>query len=334
LTRQKANPSNFPFKCTFPDPPEDKECLSILQEKLPRRIFWGHTEIFIIDSKLAREGIRSYIDLMLRHPQIRESAYIFISDKKAKKMLELTPSLERSTSEVLRELAKSKIGVEVTLKDLNQSLSGDAKAISLPWIKELPPDQRSEGKKTIPYITGTAVFKKDKMIGHINDRLTRGVLWVRNEIESYMDTVTLEEAEGYISMRLLRGHSKLLPKIENGEWKITLKVDTEDDIVQNGTNLNLMNPKFTRMLEKDLEATVQETVQAALNQVQKKMNADIFGFADAFHRKYPKQWHKAKDHWDEIFPKVKVSIEVKAYLRRPGMITAPGGFKEEEVRKK
>lgn len=310
------------------------DAMTKIQEKLPRRIFWGHTEVFIIGRKLAEEGIRSHMDFMMRHPQVREGAYVFISEKEAKPMLELLPPLERSSSEVLRELAKSKIAMKVTLKDLNARMIGDSEAVGLPWIGDVQPEPGQPKKQTIPYITGTAVFKKDKLIGHISDRTTRGVLWLRNEIQAAVVTETPKEAEGFVSMKLIRAKSHLVPKIENGKWSITLKALTEDDIVQNATNLDLMNPKFLRQLEDHLEEDIQTRVRTALDQVQKKMNADIFDFAEAFHRGYPDEWNKAKDRWDEIFPEVEVNFEVTAKVRRPGKSTVPAGLPEDEVKHK
>jgi spore germination protein KC len=38
------------------------------------------------------------------------------------------------------------------------------------------------------------------------------------------------------------------------------------------------------------------------------MKVDIFGFAEAFERKYPKEWNKEKDRWNDIFPKVGVTF--------------------------
>jgi spore germination protein KC len=305
-----------------------------LQEELPRTIFWGHDEIFVIGSELAREGIQPLLDFMVRHPQIRQSAFIFISKNKAKRQLELMPPLERSSSEVLREMARSGVGMKVSLKDVIQRLSSDAGAVGLPWVEELPDEPGQSGLKTSPYISGTAVFKKDKLVGHINDELTRGVLWLRNEIKQAMITVKPDIAEGLISMKLLRGHTRLIPKIENGKWKITVMGETEDDIVQNGTNLRLMNPKFARMLEKDVETDIQNRMQEALDQVQINMKADVLGFARAFHRKYPGIWRKEKQNWDEIFPKVEVSFNIKAHVRRPGMTNSPAGLQPNEVRQK
>lgn len=310
------------------------DAMARLQEKLPRLIFWGHCEIFIFGRKLAEKGIRSSVDFMMRHPEVREGAFIFVSAKNAKDALELAPPIERSSSEVLRELAKSKSLLSVALKDLMQQMVGDSKAVGLPWIELLPPEKDKPKNQTIPYISGTAVFKKDKLVGHINDKLTRGVLWLRNEIKLSIITIKPEGTSGFISMKMLRAETKLIPTIKNGKWKITLKAKTEDDVIQNGSNQDLMSPDITKALGRMAAADVKIRVRQALNQVQKKMNADIFGFASAFHRKYPKEWNKMKTHWDEIFPEVTVDFDIEAKVRRPGMSTLPAGVPEEEVEHK
>jgi spore germination protein KC len=172
------------------------------------------------------------------------------------------------------------------------------------------------------------------MIGFINESTTRGVLWLRDEIEQAIVTVKPEGVQGYVSMNLLRAQTKLKPEIKNGKWKITVQAETEDDIIQNATKLRLMDPKVTQMLEQQLKKDINQKIELALNQVQKEMKADIFGFADAFHRAYPAIWKKHKNHWDEIFPNVEVTVKITSKIRRPGMISQPGAIPNDEVKKK
>jgi spore germination protein KC len=143
------------------------------------------------------------------------------------------------------------------------------------------------------------------MVGQIDDSVTRGVLWLRNEIQLAIITVHPKKAKGYVSMNLLHANSKLIPKIEDGKWKITLKTESTIDIIQNTTNLDMSNPVVVKMLEQQVEKQSKNRVKTALDKVQKEMNADIFGFADAFHRAYPEIWKKEKNRWDEIFPQIK-----------------------------
>ncbi|WP_245552849.1 Ger(x)C family spore germination protein [Brevibacillus massiliensis] len=108
------------------------EAMAKLQEEFPRKIFWGHNDVFIIDEKLAKEGIRPHIDFLLRHPQTRERAFVFISRDTAREILSLNPPLERNIADVLRELAKLQIGMKVTIKDLAQMLTSDTLGGSSP----------------------------------------------------------------------------------------------------------------------------------------------------------------------------------------------------------
>jgi spore germination protein KC len=72
-------------------------------------------------------------------------------------------------------------------------------------------------------------------------------------------------------------------------------------------------------LETELEADINRRANSALTLAQKQMKADIFHFAEAFYRKYPKIWNRNKDRWDEIYPEVKVRLETNLHIEKPGL---------------
>lgn len=310
------------------------DAISNLQEKLPREVFWGQTKVIVIGDKLAKEGIRVPLDFLMRHPQPRLRARVFVADGKAKDMLAVHPPLERNPSEVLRELAKSEILMDVTLKKLLQELSEDTQGVAIPMVRILPPKQGTDPLQTIAYIHQTAVFKKDKMVGEINDKLTRGVLWLRNEMKQANVSIHLKKEKEFIATRMYRSRSELIPKIEDGKWRMTVKVVTEHNAIVNGSHLSLMSPKIIQWTQKELEKEIRDRINLTLKKVQKEQKVDILGFSEEFHRKYPKEWKTAKKDWDKIFPSVEVTLDVKAYIRRPGLNTEPPGVQENEVKKK
>ena len=74
--------------------------------------------------------------------------------------------------------------MQVTIQDIDEMLTGIAQAAAIPYVK-IKTQQTSEGKSVkYPHIDGTAVFKKDKMIGTISEAETRGILWLRDEIKA------------------------------------------------------------------------------------------------------------------------------------------------------
>ncbi|PUA40817.1 Ger(x)C family spore germination protein [Paenibacillus elgii] len=310
------------------------DAMTKLQEKLSRRIFWGHGEVFVFGEALAREGIRENIDFILRDPGPRERAEMFICKGRAQDILTLMPPLERSSAESLREMAKSQTGLKVTVKDFAEMLVSDAGAAALPWIETLPAQPGSDAKRTDAYINGSVILKKDRMVGFIDDRVTRGLLWLRDEVEAATVTLAPKEGRGLISFKILDSRTKLLPLIEGDRWSVTVRIQTEDDVIQNTTNINLVDPKVTESLEKQLSAEIEKRIREALVHPQKELHADIFNFAEAFHRRYPQLWKKEKQRWEERFPQVEVRIESRARIVRTGMATVQASQPKNEVKPK
>jgi spore germination protein KC len=295
------------------------DAISHLQERLPRELFWGHNEIYIFGHTRAEQGIREDIDFMLRSSQPRERANVFVSKGKAKDTLKLMPPLERNSSEVLRELSKFHIGMDVTLLELSEMLTGDTNTAVLPLIVTLPSESGKPPTQTISYIHGSAILKNAKMIGEIDIQATRGILWLRDEIKSSIFTVAPEQSKGYISLRMIRSSTQLIPQIMDGIWSMRVQIEADNDVQQNTTGKSLMDPDWLHTVEDSVDKAIQERLQIALKPAQKKLHADIFRFADAFHRKYPKEWSQAKDHWSEVFSSMKVEVISHSRIRRPGV---------------
>ncbi|MCQ6559579.1 Ger(x)C family spore germination C-terminal domain-containing protein [Paenibacillus mendelii] len=132
------------------------------------------------------------------------------------------------------------------------------------------------------------------------------------------------------SVRLNRGESKIIPTIAGDDWGITVKADAKYMLVQNTTKLDITSLQENRRLEDQLNREIEQRMREALIAVQ-KLKADIIGFAEAFHRKYPKQWNKEKDQRKERFPQIKVKYEISSQVISPGKRTLPAGWNEDEV---
>ncbi|MCK2005439.1 Ger(x)C family spore germination protein [[Brevibacterium] frigoritolerans] len=309
------------------------DALSKLQSKIPRKIFWGQCKVFIFGEKLAKEGIQEQLDFLLRHPQPRERANVFVSKGKGKPILESVPPMENYSGEVIRELSDLHIGMLVTLQNLDEMLTGKPRAAAIPLVKILPLEKGQKKLQGIPYIVGTAVFKKDKMTGTMTEKETRGLLWLRDEMESYTVTLNPKGVKGEISLNPVSAKVKIIPQIINDKWKVLVKIDTEGAVIQNGTNLNLSSLKAVKAVEQDFQKDIEKRLEVAFLNTQEK-KADILGLGNEFYRKYPKQFNKIENNWDEIFAEMEVEIDVAAHIRRQGYINKPAGLSEEEVKDK
>lgn len=304
------------------------DALVDVQRQFSDRIFFGHNRVLIIDEELAKEGIAEYIDFFVQHPQPRLRALVIVS-KNAEEALKTETSKDLSSSQALEEvLHLLKTGIRITLKDVFQMLRQEGGSVVLPWVQV----SDNEGEQENVQVKGAAIFDGDQLIGTIDFELKKGLLWLRDEMDLQSISVNPEEADGYITFHLIRSKTKLLPSIEGGNWKITVEIEQENEIVENQTTLDTSTEKVKRELEKDLNKTVEQQIRKTLEKVQKEMKTDAFGFAEAFERKYPKRFAQEKDHWDEIYPEVEVEINVTSRIRRIGMTTNQVGKLPKEVK--
>lgn len=311
------------------------DAVSKIQGKTSRKLFWGQCRVYIFGEKVAREGLRDEIDFLVRHPEPRNRSFLFVSEGKAGPILKIQAHLEGFIGKSLKELVDERIGVVITLKDFQQMITGAAGGAILPYINTKTFKQVEEAEnETVEPIFGTAIFKGDSMIGKIDQKMTRGVLWLIDELQGTGVTIKPKNEEGTITLDPIREHTDIVPKIENGKWKINVKIRAEGSIVQNSTDLDVMNPEVNKMLQKELGKAIEQRINQALERVQKEMKTDVFDFAAAFERKYPEKWDEAKNRWDEIFPQVEVGFDLKAYVRRPGLSTKSTGLPKQGSEKK
>lgn len=292
------------------------EAVSKLQQQLSRKVFWGHDEIIIIGERLAKEGIATPLEYLLRHPETRERANIFISKGSAKEILLLAPPNERSVAEALREMSRAQTGLDITLKELAQMLVSKSQAAVIPCLAIKPKQEKQEA---FPFIQGTAVLKDGILVGLVDAGTTRGIMWARNELDRGTVTIAPENTEGYVSFQLLRSNTEVIPNIQGNRWRIILRIHTLDDVIENTTDLDLSTSKHIEEMERKLEDDIKRRVNMAITYAQEKVNVDMFQFADAFYCKYPKIWRENKDRWSDIFPNIDVAVFADAKISRPGM---------------
>ena len=212
------------------------KALEQVQTQIPRKVFLGHLQAIIISEKVAKEGITDYLDLFLRHPRPSTHTYVFISKGSAKELLSLQTDLY-SPVELMRGIARTETLMSVTTLEVLEMLKDGDTAI--PMIEKLPPAKGKKSNQTIPYLNHTAIFNKDKMVGSMDDSLTRGAMWIRNEIKEARITIIPKNETKPVTLSVLNANTKLVPKISGNRWKMTIKGKASGMIISSETDQNL-----------------------------------------------------------------------------------------------
>ena len=297
-----------------------------LQKLFSRQIFWGQCDTYIIGEKLAKDGgLNEQIDFINRHPQPRARADLFVSQGSVAKILAITPSLEKYMGDSLEKISDLNFKNTVTVKDFQQMALGDSAGGYLPFLQIAKPKGSKKSSETMAEISGLAVFQEGKMTGMIKDKNMTGLLWVRNQIQ--LDTITGETpGGGKISLHPLHQSVKLKPTIKNGEWKVQVDVNVEGMLTQNDSYLDVMNPVSSKQAEVYLERKVKKEIRRSIHEVKNEIGTDAFGFGDAFHRSYPKEWDEVKENWDAFLPYVDYDVDLDIKILEPGLMNKTIGM--------
>lgn len=302
------------------------DAMEQLQSKIPRKIFWGHNQAIFVSEELAKEGIREHIDFFARFLDTRLRTNMFITNEKVLDIMNVEPILGTSAGEITERIAKFETGLTVDIRKFFVMADREIETAAIPWLE-------LSGDPTISFkINGIAIFKNNQMVGYIDDKMTRGVLWFRNEIDTASVTIKPTQAEkGKISFDLIESASEIIPIYHKGKWTIFLRVRTQDDVAQNETKLNVMSTSVRKQLEKELEESLKNRVQSMLDVVQKELGADILQIGRAIEIKYPKKWKEMRRDWENTFKEIDIKVLANAQIKRPGSSTKPQGIPESEV---
>lgn len=286
-----------------------------------RRIYLSHSQVLILSNEIARDGVSKYLDLFYRDPEPRLTSKVLVAKEKAGDVLETATELEKIPALNLSQLLEVSAGTSeisvVNLNDFSKRLMSKTTAPIASLV-----EVSGEGKEKKAKLAGTAVFKKDKLVGELTLRESRGLLWVINKIKSGIIIVKSPGGEGEVSLEILRANSKIMPGIKDGKPYFTVKIKEEGNLGEEMCTEDLTTMTAWAALEENQAEAIRQEVEAALKKAQ-ELNADIFGFGDAVHRKYPAEWKDLESRWDEVFPQIEVEIEVEAKLRHSGMTTKP-----------
>jgi len=303
---------------------------------------FSHNNLFIISEDLARQrGVQDILDFLERDPQIRLDAWVIVGRGSLVNLLDvpgrITGSVGGRLTDILKFHNESSTYAPLKLEEFIRLFESKCcqpytAVVEIQPNASVPTDKGHgilDGNVPEPLnnttINGTALFKKDKMAGWLNDTESRGLLLLRGEAKRGNITFQVPGKEPKkVTTKLIQAKSKLEPVIKDGQIYITAKVAVESYILDNQAGINPGNPGELVKAEAAQGREVKRQIETALKKAQEQYQLDVFGFGEAVHRKYPQEWKQMEKNWPELFPAVKVKVQVKSLIQHTSLtIGAP-----------
>lgn len=334
LKKEGGGPPSSPVEIITTKGNTIAEAVKNISEQFDRIAFFAHVKVLVISEQLAKEGLMPILDFFLRKSNTRNLAWLIIAkDGKAKDILIPNHGIENVQATYLDSIIKNKgENSEVSTPDVLtflKALASESNPIGgVMEIVEQPTMPTNEKKALTTQgikLSGTAVFKKDRLVGYLNNMETRGLNWITGKVKSTVITIpSPNQKDKLLAIAVTKTSSSIIPEMIDGEIHFTIEVKVDGDIAEQQDTADYFKKiEAFGTLEKELQDTIERDIKTTLDKVQTELGSDILGFSSAFNKKYPQEWKSIKGDWDNIFPTVSYEVKVDAKLRRLGLIVKP-----------
>lgn len=309
------------------------------------KLYLSHNMVLIFGEEFARRGIGDYLDFYLTYAEPRETSYMTVAKgDKGYNQLGVNAGLHDTSGDYIKGLIEN---AEYTPKSRKLNLYEyfkyfyDFKTPVLGVIKTVEKTEISKrkgkdtSKKTTLDVTGSAVFRGDKLIGYYSGDEMFGYSFVIDEIEGglivfhtpdeFIDYKKLVATSGkFTSIRIVSSRTKKDIKIINDQLHLDINVRLKGVIGEELQGVNLTELDAKDAIQEACSEKVKEYIRLVMDKAQKEFQIDNFAIRKLVYIKYPEMWKEVSDGWDEeVFPNISYSVKVDTNLIRTGLINIP-----------
>lgn len=299
----------------------------------PRKLYFSHLQMCVISEEVAKEGIGEPLEFLSRDHEFRKDFYVVVAKRvKAEEILKNLTSLEKIPANKMQSSLRTSEKawaptVAVQLDRLIADLTSEGKNPVLTGIAIKGDPPKGETKENVERIDAfarmrfedIAVFKKDKLIGWLNEKESKGYNYITNNIHGTVSMIDCPKS-GELVLEIIRSKTKVKGEVKQGKPTIDIYVDGEANVGEVACQMDLTQTQTIRELEQMANARNEEIVRSAVDKA-KKLKVDIFGFGEVIHRSYPKKWKSLKKDWDEEqFVNAAVNVHSNFKIRRTGIV--------------
>lgn len=290
-----------------------------------KKLYWSHAKAIIISKEVAKDSVIKVIDWFNRDSETRSDVNLFISkEKSAADILKCQGTTEEIISFELDEMIENHKNLSKAPKkelwDMINELESEGVSPTVPsvGIKEV------EGKKK-PSILGTAILKKDRLIGFLSGEDTKKYLFATNEIKGGTITVNGHDDNGKtsVSLEIFKNKTKIEPVINGNTIKMNISIETIVAIDEIQGTEDVIEDKKLRKLQNDTEKMLKNDVEGIIEKVQSQYGVDIFGFGEVVRENKNKKWIEVGKNWSDEFKNLKVTVKSKVNIRNSAMMSKP-----------
>lgn len=322
------------------------DAMNQLTHSISEKIYLGHMDVVIFGEKAAKEKLQNSLDFFHRENQFRPNIKLLVAKGKAADVVKTAPEFNTTLGLEIKDFSKSNRNVATSLvKDISQFMKIFSRNTSDPVTGVLTTSEKlgisSEGEiqkqeqdqqsnNQVISLNGAAVFKDGTLKGFLNEKETRGILWLQGNVNNEVMILGCgKNTSGNISIIIRETNTQMIPFLKDNSLEMAVKTNVQADIGEVTCSNLTLNSKKIDQLNQQLAKQIKSEATNVLNKVQKQWQTDIFGFGEVIYRLEPLEWEQLAPSWRTGgLKELTVNVDVEANISRFGLKKNPSAANE------
>lgn len=304
-----------------------------------KKLSWVQNKVIVLGKEAAENGLDEILDVFIRNREIRFDNNVLVSEGKAIDLL-LSPS------DIAKNLYEEISGLILNSQEWTEAYVPDLREFSIAYMnkgaeciagrigynkskmntfsapKEIMMQMEPlNDKHNLVYLYGSSVFKNGKLVGFFDETETKGYMWIMGEGKKSALEITSGDKHGDIVIEVIGSKVEQKPSVVDGEIVIEIKIHTNGRIIENTGNVDFIDDKVIKHLEKEFGKKVENQMMECTYKAQKEYESDVFGIGELIYRKMPNVWREIDSKWNDIYPDIVFKYNIEVTLDRSGEIT-------------
>lgn len=304
------------------------EAVRDLEQFTNRRISLVQLRLVVFGSDLAEQGLAEHIGVLVRNRQVRQTVMVMVADSKAEEVLELNPAMEKDPSLYLQDLTRRAYertarAPRVNLHDFlvaYETLDHEPMA-PLVHRRITTPGLTGVKRDTKPELSGTAVFRRDKMVCRLSPEETEMILMMTGRSRAFVQNITPPGSpETLMTVEMSAASRRVRVDLSGPQPVFTVHVVTEGEI-REAERLPpaMVTPQALGDLGHAAGDQIRQRAAAAIQRLQQECRSDLLGLGRVMRVRFIDHPSWVAYKWPDHFPKSKVTVEVETHIRRMGL---------------
>jgi spore germination protein KC len=294
--------------------------------ELGGRLYWGHTQVWVISRNAADNGILPALDMFSRGTEVRTDTNVLIYDGDSVRELaealgqdDLHNSMAQHINDTVQNYQRSGFFVDTPIWKVLGEISGEGISMTLPLLETY-----LDGDKTQIDVKGIAVFREDRIIGYIDREYGKFLYGYKGNLKKeYL--LYLPEMNDFPATSLEVSNTDYSTKIIQTQQgiKAEIRCEIEANLSSYQTEQDYFTTGGIELIEREYERHIREEFLQMVDEVQSRFGVDIFGFGRHVHIQQQEYWAKVKGDWNAAFRDLEVEIEPRVRITMTGLAHEP-----------